>query len=246
MLVALGADVIKIEAPDRPDGLRLAARRRERHPSFDDLNGGKRFVGLNLRHEEARRVLSNLVATADVVVDNYSRRVVRNWGLGWEEVSMWGRGLLWVAMPAYSSSGPYRDYTAHGWALEAISGAALAASTDGTPRLHPFPIVDPLAGLHAAFAVIEGLSEVGRTGRPLRIEVPQSEVALQLCASWLSSTCTERAHEPPQTPADVAPPGRRVAPSVGSHTMEVLHEMGWDVMNLRHLVEAGAIATGKS
>ncbi len=242
VLAELGADVVKVEAAGRPDGLRLVEADGSRIPSFDRINWAKRLLALDLRFEEARRALADLIGSAAVVVDNYSPRVIENWGVGWEVVSKWPHPVLWVAMPAYSSGGSYRSYGARGWGLEAITGMATAGDDGERPRLYPFPVTDPLAGWHAALAVVAGVREVAATGKSLRIEVAQSEVALQLAAmsrvSGIDSTVGATAFHGPD---DVSPPYRGRVRAVGADTAEVLRDLGYDDPEVARLADLGAV-----
>lgn len=241
ILTDLGADVVKVEAAGRPDGLRLVEGDGYRVPSFDRINRGKRLLALDIRLEEARRVLADLISASDVVVDNYSPRVVQNWGLGWDIVSQWPGCVLWVSMPAFSQKGPYRFYGARGSGLEAIAGIAADEGGD-RPHLHPFPVTDPLAGWHAAVAVLAGLQEVARSERSLRIEVPQSEVALQLASVWQGSLLTEPGDPGPYVnPDDVSPRFEGRVDLVGADTVEVMRELDYSERDIAGLSAKGAI-----
>ena len=242
ILVDLGADVVKVEAAERPDGLRLVESDGHRVPSFDRVNWGKRLMALNLRVEAARRVLADLIASSAVVVDNYTPRVMDNWGLGWEAVSSWSHPLLWVAMPAYSSAGRYRSYGARGSGLEAVTGMAAPDWEGERPHFHPYPVTDPLAGWHGALAVVAGLREVVATGKSLKIEVAQSEVALQLAAmAQMSEADRGLAADPFRGPDDVSPPYEGPARAVGADTARVLRDLGYDDSEIGRLANMGAV-----
>ncbi len=242
ILVDLGAEVVKVEAAERPDGLRLVASDDCRIPSFDRLNWGKKLLAINLRYADARKVLADLIAASDVVVDNYAPRVVDNWGLGWEVVSKWSRPILWVAMPAYSSAGRYGAYSARGSGLEAISGMATSRYDSGRPHFYPFPVTDPLSGWHASLAVMAGLHEVAATGRSLRIEVAQSEVALQLVAlSRIDEMTSLREAVSFPVLDDVSPPYRGSVRATGMDTAAILRSLGYKDSYIQCLIQSGAV-----
>jgi crotonobetainyl-CoA:carnitine CoA-transferase CaiB-like acyl-CoA transferase len=185
-LVDLGADVVKIESIQRPDGMRFAGALRvdplwERSPVFHGANRGKRDVTLRLDSEEGRALLRRLVEGADVVVENFSVRVLENLGLGWETLRAWNPRLVMVRMPAFGLDGPWRDRTGFAMTVEQVSGLAWIT---GYPDL---PLVvrgacDPVGGMHAVFALLLALEERRATGRGQLVEVPLVEVALNVAA----------------------------------------------------------------
>lgn len=186
VLADLGADVVKIESIQRPDGMRFAgALRRDRlwewSPVFHGANPGKRGVTLQLDSVEGRALLERLVSTADVVVENFSARVLDNFGLGWEKIRSWNPRTILVRMPAFGLDGPWRDRTGFAMTLEQLSGLA---QLTGYPDL---PLVvrgacDPIGGMHAVFALLMALEDRRRSGEGQLVEVPLVETALNVAA----------------------------------------------------------------
>lgn len=173
ILADLGADVIKVEAGVRPDMLRFSTRHESATADpwdiggwFHQVNRNKRAITLDLRLERGREVLKDLVARADVVVENFSRRVMGNFGLPYEALSAINPRLVMISMPGFGDRGPYRDYVAFGEIIEAMAGlCSLTGYRDGNPLRSAIAFGDPVSGLHGSFAVISALLDREDTGR---------------------------------------------------------------------------------
>ena len=167
VLAALGADVIKVEGVRRPDGMRFAGGR---PPSWDLMVG----VGPGLpvqQHQQARhhprtrhaagacrrRWIS--IAHGDLVIENFSPRVMANFGLEWDVVHAANPTATMVRMPAFGLDGPWRDRVGFAQTMEQASGMAWMTGPADGPPLIPRGACDPLAGLHAAFAAIAALRD---------------------------------------------------------------------------------------
>jgi crotonobetainyl-CoA:carnitine CoA-transferase CaiB-like acyl-CoA transferase len=185
-LADLGADVVKVESIQRPDGMRFAGSVREeplweRSPVFHGANPGKRAVTLKLDSEEGQALLRRLVERADVVIENYSVRVFENFGLGWDTIRSWNPRVVMVRMPAFGLDGPWRDRTGFAMTIEQASGMAWMTGYDDLP-LVVRGACDPIGGTHAVFALLMALEARRRTGRGQLVEVPLLEVALNIAA----------------------------------------------------------------
>jgi crotonobetainyl-CoA:carnitine CoA-transferase CaiB-like acyl-CoA transferase len=188
-LAAMGADVIKVESAQRPDGIRFAGGQRpgtdrpwEYSWLFQGINVNKRDVTLDLARPEGAALLRRLVATADIVVENYSPRVLDHFGLGWDDLRAVNPRLIMVRMPGFGLDGPWRDRVGFAQTMEMLSGMAwLTGYADGPP-VTPRGPCDPLAGLHAAFALLCALDHRDRTGQGQLVEVAMIEAALNASA----------------------------------------------------------------
>jgi len=187
-LGALGADVIKVESTRRPDGFRfqganpaLGADWYERGGVFAGTNLNKRDVTLDLTTAEGRALLRPLLERADVLLENFSARVVEQFELGYEQVRSIKPDIVMVRMPGFGLVGPWRDYV--GWAM-VIEQATGMASVTGPPDrpMHPGGLADPVIGMHAALAVQAALAHRERTGEGQLIEVAQLETGANLTA----------------------------------------------------------------
>jgi crotonobetainyl-CoA:carnitine CoA-transferase CaiB-like acyl-CoA transferase len=192
VLAALGADVIKVEGLSRPDGMRFSGGRPpaddqwwEWGPVFLFCNGGKRDLTLELSKPEARDIALRLIATADLVVENFSPRVMASFGLDWPDIREASERVTMVRMPAFGLDGPWRDRVGFAQTMEQASGMAwLTGQADGPPLI-PRGVCDPIAGLHAAFAALAALEVREATGQGMQVECTMVEAALNVAAEAL-------------------------------------------------------------
>jgi len=188
LLATLGADVVKIESPTRPDGMRFATTRPpddpkwvEYSPTFHGTNPGKRSVAIDFSTPEGHELVLRLVEHCDVVVENFTPRVLPNVGLDYDALAARRPDLVMLRMPAFGLDGPWRDHSGFAQTTEQVSGIAWLT---GTPEVDPIvrSTVDPIAGIHGAVAVLAALDRRRRTGAGALIELPMVEVALNVAA----------------------------------------------------------------
>jgi len=188
-LGAFGADVVKVESIQRPDAhrysgalLRTGDDWYERGPLWQGTNLNKRDLTLDLSSERGREIALRMAAEADVVVENFSPRVVEQFGLDYESLKRVNPDVIMVRMPGFGLEGPWRDYV--GWALNIEQLAGMSAVTgypDGPPCNLQGP-ADPIAGVHAGVALLAALDHRDRTGEGQLIEVAQIEVGAAITA----------------------------------------------------------------
>jgi crotonobetainyl-CoA:carnitine CoA-transferase CaiB-like acyl-CoA transferase len=180
-LGALGADVIKVESPQRPDPYRYTLTRPDRDrwyewgPTYNDSNCDKRGLTLDLGSATGRGLFERLVARSDVVISNFSNRVMPNLGLTNERLHELNPRLIAVTMPGYGTGGPWEDYVGYAIAFEQLVLASMTGYADGPP-LYAGGFCDPLVGMHAVAAIELALRLREETGRGSDVEVPQCEV----------------------------------------------------------------------
>ena len=160
LLSDFGADVIKIEAPNRPDMMR------DLGPKAGDgvgvwwktLGRNKKNLSLDWKSGEGRDILRRLVESADVLVENFRPGVLERAGVGPETLHEWNPDLVILRVSGYGQDGPMRDVPAFGRAAEAMSGLAhLTGFADGPP-MHPgFPAADSTTGLMGALGIMIAL-----------------------------------------------------------------------------------------
>lgn len=186
LLAALGADVVKVEPAARLDGFRAVSGggiypgdrfeegRTDRSGWFNALNRGKSRADLDARTR--RDEILGLVASADVVVDSFSRRVMGNLGLGRDRLTAVRPGLLSVALPAFSS-GREEHWVALGTGVHGASGLGATPGGFAAPAV-AYP--DPLAGLLAAAVAVAALAarEAGREPGPATVPLEQAVAPL--------------------------------------------------------------------
>ncbi|MGV0790712.1 CaiB/BaiF CoA transferase family protein [Mycolicibacterium sp. XJ1819] len=202
-LGAFGADVVKVESIQRPDGhrysgslLRSSDDWYEIGPLWQGTNLNKRDITLDLSSDTGRELALRLAADADVVIENFSPRVVEQFGLDYDSLSKINPGVVMVRMPGFGLEGPWRDYV--GWALNIEQLAGMSAVTgyaDGPPCNLQGP-ADPIAGVHASVALLAALEHRRRTGEGQLIEVAQIEVGAAVTAEpVIEYSMTKRVRE---------------------------------------------------
>ena len=187
-LATLGADVLKIESPSRPDGMRFATVKpptdpdwMEFGPTFHGTNPAKRSVTVDFSKPEGRELILRLVEHVDVVVENFTPRVLGNVGLEYHDLFARNPAVILLRMPAFGLDGPWRDRSGFAQTTEQVSGIAWMTGEAGGEALVRSTI-DPIAGIHGAFAVLAALEHRERTGEGQLIEMPMAEVALNVAA----------------------------------------------------------------
>lgn len=162
-LALLGADVIKVEAPQGGDlarqlGASPALNKAGMGASFLAQNAGKRSVVLDLKKEADRERFLDLVASADALVENFRPGVMGRLGLGYEALKAVRPGLVYCAISGFGQTGPMRDNPAYDQIIQGLSGIM---SITGTPETAPlrvgYPVADTLGGLVGAFAIAAAL-----------------------------------------------------------------------------------------
>lgn len=192
LLGALGADVIKVEGVRRPDGMRFSAGRPpdwdhwwEWGPVFLCSNNNKRGVSIELGTDTGRELALGLIAASDLVVENFSPRVMANFGLEWDAVRAANPRAILVRMPAFGLDGPWRDRVGFAQTMEQATGMAWVTGHADGPPVIPRGVCDPIAGLHAAFAAVAGLVIRDRQGAGMQVEATMVEAALNVAAEML-------------------------------------------------------------
>jgi crotonobetainyl-CoA:carnitine CoA-transferase CaiB-like acyl-CoA transferase len=188
-LAALGADVIKIESVTKPDNMRFASTQPPTHerwwewsPIFHAANAGKRGVTFDLSRPEGSEMFERLLLTADVLVENFTPRVMEQFGFGWERVHGLNSRLVMLRMPAFGLDGPWRDRTGFAQTMECLTGLAwLTGFADGPPVLVR-GACDPLAGMHAVIALMLALTEREKCGEGNLVETAMVESVLNAAA----------------------------------------------------------------
>lgn len=197
-LADLGAEVIKVESTTRMDPVRgpaVAVTGREgaypghdggdrpynRHGYFIERNRSKYGVTIDLKRPAGIALLTRLVAISDVVIDNFAYGVMDRLGLGYDDLRAVKPGIIQVSMPSFGMSGPERDYVGFGATNDQLSG--LVSITGYGPDWLESPGInasDPIAGMHAAIAVMAALVHRHRSGEGQLIDLSHRESATRL------------------------------------------------------------------
>lgn len=162
----MGAEVIKVEHPTRPDPARGHGPSRDgQNLWWKTLGRNKRTVAIDLHADAGRDAFTRLARTADVVIENFRPGTLERWGLGYDVLSAENPGLVLARVTGFGQIGPYRSRPGFGTLAEAMSGfAASTGEADGPPTLPPFGLADGIASLATAYAVMVALHARGANG----------------------------------------------------------------------------------
>src|SRR4029077_1610459 len=141
-----------------------------------------RGITLDLSRPHGIALAKALIAKADVVVENFSPRVLDNLGLRYEDLARETPRLVMLRMPAFGLDGPWRDRTGFAQTMEQISGLAWVTGFADGPPVIPRGPCDPLAGMHAVLALLVALEHRRRTGEGQLVESTMVEAALNATA----------------------------------------------------------------
>jgi crotonobetainyl-CoA:carnitine CoA-transferase CaiB-like acyl-CoA transferase len=187
LLRLLGAEVIKIEAPGIGDAMRNYGPDRRYDgmaPAFVAVNAGKKSLVLNLKHPPAREAARRLIASADVVLENFRPGVMARLGLDYESVRALQPRMVYCSVSGYGQHSPRRDWPAIDNIVQATSGMmSLSGEQGDDPMRVGFPVVDTLTGQTAAFAILAALLRRERTGAGELIDVAMFDAAIAFMTS---------------------------------------------------------------
>lgn len=187
LLRLLGATVIKVESPAGGDAFRnygTDPAYRGMSPAFIAVNAGKQSVALDLKDPAAQDAARRLIATADVVVENFRPGVMTRFGLGYEQARALKPDVIFCSVSGFGQSGPMRDWPAIDNIVQASSGMMALSGEPGDPPVRVgFPVVDTLTGQTAAFAILAALLRRDRGGGGEYIDVAMLDASLAFMAA---------------------------------------------------------------
>ncbi len=198
LMAKAGADVIKIEPPQGEPLRRRAPPGKSTTFPIAMLNGNKRAVTLNLKHERGRDLLFRMARKGDVLLENFAPGVMDRLGVGWTVLHEINPRLVYASGSGYGLSGPDRDNLAMDLTVQAMGGLiSVTGFPDGPPVKAGPAVVDFISGIHLYAATITALFERERTGIGRLVEVAMQEAAYatltsQLEAYWQSGTVHPR------------------------------------------------------
>jgi crotonobetainyl-CoA:carnitine CoA-transferase CaiB-like acyl-CoA transferase len=169
LLADLGADVIKVEEPQRGDPFRGWGEKLY-SATFCSLNRNKRSLTLDLRRDEGREALRRLVATADVFIENFRPGTLESRGLGYESLANANPGLVYCSISGFGRSGPYRDLPGYDTVGQALSGLLSLLTDPGAPKGMGVSFSDHLTGIYACYGILAALVNRSVTGKGQRVE----------------------------------------------------------------------------
>jgi crotonobetainyl-CoA:carnitine CoA-transferase CaiB-like acyl-CoA transferase len=189
LLAMLGAEVIHVESTRKPDGTRLIAgvpvtedHWWEKSPIYSALNTNKKGLTLDLQTSAGRGLLRRFIATSDVVVENFTPRVLDQIGLDFPAVQALRPDAILLRMPGFGLDGPWRDTPAFAYVIEAASGVSWLTGYPDRNPYEPYTVGDPNAGVHAVNALLLALEFRRRSGQGVLIEAAMIDAALNIAA----------------------------------------------------------------
>jgi crotonobetainyl-CoA:carnitine CoA-transferase CaiB-like acyl-CoA transferase len=199
ILADLGADVVKVEAPasrgplvwsGAPLGGWIGGDPRDepwnRNAAFVKLARNRRSLCIDLKAPAGRSAFLDLVQVADVVIENFSARAMPSLGLGYDSLKAANPRIVYVTMPGFGTTGPYRDRVAFGPTVEPISGlTCVMGYGPEEPRSTAMALMDPIAAMSAASAVVTALRARERTGVGTYVELSLFEAGVSYSGPWL-------------------------------------------------------------
>jgi crotonobetainyl-CoA:carnitine CoA-transferase CaiB-like acyl-CoA transferase len=232
VLVELGADVVKVERPPAgDDGRRLTPSVAGYSTSFEAINRGKRSLAIDLGTEAGRDVALEMVAKADVIVENMRPGKMEALGLGFTAVSAVNPLMVYLSISGFGHTGPLRERPGYDMLIQARTGImSLTGETEGSPvRVGP-SIVDIGTGIYGALAVVTALFNRQRTKRGQWLDISLFDVG----ASWVTLPIAQAAlsgimprRMGGQTP--LAAPADIYRTRDGYMVLTILNDAGWKV-----------------
>lgn len=193
LLADFGAEVIKVQSS-------LTATGAEQNGTgyFASWNRNKLGITLDLSRAEARQLALELVRECDLVMENFTPRVMDGWGLGYSDLRLIKPDIVMVSLSGFGHSGPWRNYTALGTTVQALSGLTQLTSYDGgRPDGIGFAYADHISGLYAALAALAALRRRDRHGQGAYVDISELEAACStLGSTLLDYSVNGRAAEP--------------------------------------------------
>ena len=174
LLSDLGAEIVKIENPDKGDDTRAYG------PPFLDgesvyflsINRGKKSLTLNLKTPEAREILTKLIRNSDVLVENFRKDFLSSIGFGYDEVAKLNPKIIYASVTGYGHTGPWADRPGYDLAIQGQSGImSLTGDPNGSPYKTGTSLADITAGIYATLGILLALQARQRTGKGQKVDV---------------------------------------------------------------------------
>ncbi len=188
-LADLGADVIKVEAPEGDDtrqwGPPFIDRDGERSAAyFHATNRGKRSVVCDFRTDEGQALVRQLVAGADVVIENFKVGGLAKYGLDYASLQRLNPRLVYCSITGFGQTGPYAHRAGYDFIIQGMSGLmSITGDPSGQPQKIGVAVADVFTGVYAATAILAALIQRGTTGKGQHIDMALMDVATSIMAN---------------------------------------------------------------
>lgn len=176
LLADFGAEVIKIQSKKTAFGTESNSS-----SYFKAWNRNKRSITLDMSYPEAKEIALKLTAVSDIVIENFSARVMSNWGLNYHKLREVKPDIIMVSMSGMGHTGPWRDFVAFGPTIQALSGLTFLTSfSESAPLGLGFSYADAVAGLFSVLAILIALEHRDREGSGQHIDLSEYEALCTL------------------------------------------------------------------
>lgn len=167
LLADFGAEVIKVESPDKPDPMRKWGKHKNGVGLWWPIQSrNKRSITLNLREQEGQQLFKELSEKSDIIIENFRPGTMEKWGLSYESLSEGNEGLIMVRTSGFGQTGPYKNRAGFGSVGEAMGGIRhVTGYQDRPPSRIGISIGDTLAALFSAIGCLAALQERNRSGK---------------------------------------------------------------------------------
>ena len=213
-LATLGAEVIKVEWPENLDMMRLnrftVPTGVEPGPNstgqFADTNAGKLGITINVRHPKGLEAIKSLISISDVVIENFSSRIMTRWGLGYEDLKKLRPDVVYVSMAGFGQTGRQHHFGTMGPAAQALSGLTHLSGLPGKPPAGwGWSYLDDTGGMYGAMCALTALRHRNQTGQGQHVDLSQMITGITLIgAAFLDKTVNDR-----ESRREGYPPGNR-------------------------------------
>lgn len=194
ILADFGAEVIKVQSNKTATGAEV-----NDSAYFSAWNRNKRSITLDMDYLEARELFQKLTAISDIVIENFSPRVMTNWGLQYQSLTAVNPELIMVSMSAMGQTGPWKDSVAFGPTIQALSGLTYLTSFSKDAPLGPgYAYGDIVAGLYAVIAILAALEHRDRDGHGQYIDLSEYEALSGLMGPTLMDIVLNQREVVPQ------------------------------------------------
>jgi formyl-CoA transferase len=183
MLAWLGADVIKVEEPGKGDVARQVLNDRPETDSlfFLSFNANKRSLTIDLKRSRGKEVFRRLLATADVLLENFGPGVMDRLGFGWPALRELNPRLVFASIKGFGSYGPYSDYKSYEPIAQAMGGAMSVTGVPDGPPTYMWPSIgDSGTGMHCVIGILAALMQRHATGLGQQVEVSMQDAVVNL------------------------------------------------------------------
>jgi crotonobetainyl-CoA:carnitine CoA-transferase CaiB-like acyl-CoA transferase len=183
MLASLGAEVIKVEWPSRPDPMRTAMydagetkKGLNNGAFFSGLNIGKKSFTINVRSKEGFEIVERLIQSCDLIAESYSSKVFESWGLSYEKLREINPRIVYISVSGFGHSGRYSSMDTWGPTAQSFNGLTfMSGLPDEKPAGWGWSYMDTMAGYKSAFAALTALYHSKKTGEGQYVDLSQVE-----------------------------------------------------------------------